>query len=305
MWGFLLILLSSATANAELCDASKKFCGYFKGSGSSTGAPIRGGKIKINPAAVPVEKGTGIEAIFFDGVDFSLVKGFGRVGAGISMSNSEDTFFGAPGIELPENSLRRHKNFKKYDSKKYALATAFKVYGNKKSGMKQFETNLGLMGKYNTLTKSILGGMGVSGKAGFFTYGYSVYRDETKLDYGIYNINNDATTQFFVETASIGIFLHSVALDYALLRQVTNDTWTTKVITASLLLKRAIFTLASREEISSRPAYNYRGQYLEGKEKKKDIFLGAQVNMGKYLLAGLFYNYYTLHELSLGATVFF
>ncbi len=307
-WGIaVLLLMSCFSASAELCDASKKFCGYWPGSsgGSGTGAPTRGGKIKVNPAAVPVEKGTGLEMILFDGADFALVKGFGRVGAGISLSNSEDTFFGAPGIELPEDNLTRHDKQKKFNSQKFTLATAVKVYDNKKNGMKQFEANLGIMGKYNTLTKSTLGGAGVAGKMGFFTYGYGVYRDETRLDYGRYGLTDKPVTGFYVETASIGVFLHSVALDYAILRMVTNDVWTTKVLTASLLLKKTILTLATRTETSSRPAYNTSRKVLELKEDKNDIFLGAQFNVGKHWMLGLFYNYYTLHELALGVTVFF
>lgn len=304
--GVWLLLLFSAPALAELCDHSKKFCGYWPGSSSpSTGAPTRGEKIKINPAAVPTEKHTGIEMIIFDGADFALVKGFGRVGAGISMSNSEDTFFGTPSIELPEDKLQRHQKKKKYEGQKYTLAGAFQVYSNKKSGMKQFDTNLGLMGKYNKATKHTLGGVGLSGKAGFFTFGYSLYKDETQLDYARYGLDVKATTPFYVETANIGMFLRSLALDYAISRMVTNDTWTTKTMTASLLLKRTILTLASRTETSTRPAYNTTLQALERKTEKKDIFAGVQFNIGKYFLGGVFYNYYTLREIALGVTVFF
>lgn len=306
VWGIIFLALLPSLAFGELCDQSKKFCGYWPGSSSaSTGAPTRGGKIKINPAAVPVEKSTGIEAIIFDGADFALVKGFGRVGAGISMSNSEDTFFGAPGIELPSSFQKRHVEKKKYTSQKYTLASAFQVYSNKKQDMKQFDANLGVMGKYNKATKHALGGAGLSGKLGPFTYGYSVYKDETQLDYSTYGVSRTPTTGYFVETMSVGIFLRSAAIDYAVLRMVTNDTWTTNVLTGSLLLQRTILTVAQRTEKSTRPAYNYNSKVLESQEKKKDLFMGAQVNIGKYFLGGLFYNYYMLHELSLGLTLFF
>jgi hypothetical protein len=293
-------------ASAELCDPSKKFCGYLSGRGSGGGgSPTRSSQIKINPSAVPVEKGTGLEAIIFDGVDFSIIKGFGRVGAGISMSNSEDTFFGAPSIELPENYRERQTGNKKYESQKYTLATAFQVYNNKKSGMKQFTSNLGVMGKYNTETKHILGGAGVSGRAAFFTYGYSVYKDETRRKYDRYGATGlYGDTPFMVETASFGVFLRSLAVDYAILRTITNDTWTTSVLTASLLLKRTILTAAWRTEISTRPDYDATLQVLEAREEKKDMFLGAQFNVGKHWLLGVFYNYYNLHELALGATLF-
>jgi hypothetical protein len=298
--------LVPAFATAELCDHSKKFCGYWPGSSSpSTGAPTRGGKIKINPAAVPVEKSTGIETIMFDGFDFALVKGFGRVGAGISMSNSEDTFFGAPSIELPEDYKTRQEKKKKYDSQKYALAGATRLYSNKKTDMKQFDLNLGLLGKYNQETKNITGGAGLSGKLGPFTYGYAVYRDETQLNYSRYGLDLKPVTKFFVESMSIGLFLRSAAIDYAILRMVTNDEWTVKVLTGSLLLKRTILTLAFRTEKSQRPNYDPTFKQLEIKEEKKNTFLGVQFNIGKHFLGGVFYNYYTLRELSLGLTVFF
>src|SRR5262245_2124011 len=104
---FLLIFVLSPWAKAELCDHSKHFCGYAPGSsGKGGGAPTRGGKIRINPSAVPTEKGLGIEGIIFEGVDLSLVKGMGRVGAGISPSASESTFFGPPALENPEDYLQ-------------------------------------------------------------------------------------------------------------------------------------------------------------------------------------------------------
>lgn len=293
-------------AEAKLCDSSKQSCGYWPGSSDpSTGAPTRGSKISINPAAVPTEKGTGIETIIFDGVDVALVRGMGRVGAGISPSASESIFFGPPSLELPEDYLERRIGAKKYESKKFTLATAFRVYDNKKSSLRQFDVNLGLLGKYNQLTRQVTGGAGLRGKIGPFTYGYSVYSDQTQLDYADYGLEEKPVTRFYVETISGGIFLKSAALDYSRLRMITNDVSTVGVFTASLLLKKTILTVAFRAEESAKPDYDSTTKTLQDRRKKSDTFLGAQVNVGRYLLAGLFYNYYTLDELSIGATVFF
>ncbi len=262
--------------------------------------------MRINPSAVPVEKGFGAEAILFDGsVDFALVKGMGRVGAAISPSNSEETFFGPPGLELPEDLARRKADQKKFPSQKITLATAFGLMNNKKTGLERFEANVGVMGKYNKLTHSTTPGGGVSGVAGPLTYGYSIYSDQTQLDYGIYGSTQKPVVKYFVETFSIGAFLHSLAIDYSILRMVTNDVATTSLLTGTLLLKRCLITLAARHEISARPAYNYTLLKLETKEDKDESFAGVQVMISNHFMAGAFYNYYTLRELSLGATLFF
>jgi hypothetical protein len=213
-------------AHAELCDASEHYCGYFPGSQSrsSGGAPTHGGKVRINPSAVPIEKGLGLEAILFDGgADFAIVKGLGRVGAAISPSNSEETFFGPPGIELPEDMLERKIGKHKYPAHKITLATSFNLLNNNNSGLSRFLLNFGVMGKYNQFTHAVTPGAGVTGIAGPFTYGYSVFRDQTQVDYARYGLATKPVTNYFVETYSVGAFLDSLAVDYSVLRMVTND----------------------------------------------------------------------------------
>lgn len=294
-------------AHAELCNASERFCGFGPGNASeSTGAPTRGSKVRINPSSVPTGKSLGLEFIYFDqSVDFALVKGLGRVGAAISPSNSEETFFGPPGIELPEDLLKRNQDKHKFPAQKVTLASAIGLFNNKHSDLTRFELNVGFMGKYNRLTHAITPGGGLSGVAGPFTFGYSLYRDQTQLDYGLYGLSQKPVTNYYVETYSVGAFLNSLAIDYSVLRMITNEIATTSVVTATLLLNRSLVTVAVRRESSNRPAYNYDLARLETKIDKSDIFAGAQYAIFDHLMAGIFYNYYVLREYSVGATLFF
>lgn len=303
-----LILITPLVVRAEICDHARQFCGYARGGGaSSTGAPTRGSKVRINPAAVPVEKGFGLESIIFDGADFALVKGFGRVGAGISPSNSEETFFGPPSIESEYEYLIRKYEVRKYPSQKYSLATGVRLWSNKKSGIKRMEFNLGAIGRYNKLTKKILGGGGVNGSLGPITFGASRYADQTRFE-DPFLIPNATTVirDYYVNSLSVGLFLHSMALDYSVLQMQENSESTTRLFTASLLLKRTMITYSYRHEHSDRPVYNRSTNSVEyGIENKYENFYGVQFNLGKYWMLGAFYNYYLLREYSLGATFFF
>ena len=153
---FALNALAASVGHAYLCDASKQFCGDKGGySGGSGGAPTRGSKIRLNPAVIPLDQSFGGEFLYFDNsVDFAIVKGLGRIGAAISPSNSEETFFGPPGVEVSSDFLTRHQEKHKYPSQKITLATAFGLLNNKRSGLSRFEINLGVMGKYNRKTEA-------------------------------------------------------------------------------------------------------------------------------------------------------
>lgn len=263
--------------------------------------------MRINPAAVPVEKGFGLESIFYDGADFALVKGFGRIGAGISPSNSEETFFGPPSIESEYEYLNRKYEEKKYPSQKYSVATGVRLWTNKKSGVKRIELNLGVIGRYNKLTKKVLGGGGINGSLGPITFGASRYADQTQFeDPFLTPAVTTVVRDYHVNSLSVGLFLHSLALDYSILRMQENSESTTTLVTASLLLKRAMLTYSHRRENSDRPVYHRATNSVEyGIENKYENFYGLQFNLGKYWMLGAFYNYYLLREYSAGATFFF
>lgn len=296
---FTLNAVIASVGHAYLCDASKQFCGDKGGySGGSGGAPTRGSKIRLNPAVIPLDQSFGGEFLYFDSsVDFAIVKGLGRIGAAISPSNSEETFFGPPGVEVPSDFLTRHQEKHKYPSQKLTLATAFGILDNKRSGLSRFEVNFGVMAKYNRKTAALNAGGGLSGVAGPFTFGYSLYRDETDLE--------TIVTRYSVETYSIGAFLGPLVVDYSNLRMyTTTETLLTTMVTGTVLLSRILITCSVRNERSSRPEYVPATNSLEYNLDKQEIFGGIQYGATRNIMLGAFYNYYLMREASFGVTIF-
>jgi hypothetical protein len=282
-------------------------CWLSKGNSSSSPAyPSKSSTININPSAVPVDKGFGIETVYYDGLDFALIKGTGRIGAAISPSNNEEGFFGPPGLELDPEYLQRKINGDKYKSQKVSLATAVNLYNNKKKGMKQFMLNLGLIAKYNTVANEILGGGGLGTVLGPFTLGYSANTDLYVLEKEKYGLMEDLRVPYTVQAFSAGIFLNSLALDYSYLTMDYEDQPLSHVqlVTASVFLKRVILTASRRREDSFRPEYDYENKILVPKQIKYEYFGGVQVGITKTVMLGAFYNYYLLRELSFGLTLF-
>lgn len=307
--GFFLIgLAGTPPAQAKLCNPAKERCWLNKGNSTSSPAyPSKNSSININPSAVPVDDGFGIEALTYDGEwDFALVKGTGRIGAAISPTNGEEAFFGPPGLELNGEYLERKIEREKYESQKINLATAFNIYKNKKSGMRQFILTLGVIGKYNTVSEDIHPGGGVGMILGPLTLGYSLSQDKYVLEKDVYQLSEDIPVPYEIETVSVGIFLNSLALDYSELKMTYEDNELSRVslITASLLLKRVILTASRRREDSYRPAYNFKTKSLEQQQFKYEYFGGVQVGVTKTIMLGAFYNYYLLREISFGLTWF-
>lgn len=277
-------------------------------SGKSTSAPAypsTKSSVNINPAAVPVRDAVGGEALFYKGDwDFSIVKGTGRVGAAISPSNSEETFFGPPGYERFFEYVQRKSQKEKYVSSKITLATGVQVLTNKRKDLKRFELNLGVLLKYNKDTRLVRPGGGFSGVLGPFTFGFSVYKDDFLMVYEPYLNRANEVQSFQVNTYSIGIFLNSLAVDYSLLYSHASDPFAVSILTGSLFLQRWILTVSNRAEASSRPKYNFAKKLWELSEIKRDWFFGSQFAVTKTLLVGGFFNYYLLSELSVGLTLF-
>jgi hypothetical protein len=304
---FFVIFCSQVEAMDVECYMSDR-CNNRAVRGSS-GNPSTGAQIKINPSAVPTDQGFGIEGILFkDQVDLALVRGTGRVGAAISPSNSEETFFGPPGFENPEDQYQRKYESEKYPNQKYTLAVAGNVFDNKKSGLNTINLKLGAMVKYNKLTKGFRGGAGLNGVLGPITFGASAYNDQTELN--DYVLGEELKTQinYKVQTYNVGLFLNSVVLDYSHLRLTeTDDSNPAEIslITISLLINKFILIASKRTEDSSRLNYNYDTKLLETQQLKTDYFGGMQFRVNKTLMLGAFYNYYLLRELSFSATLFF
>lgn len=303
----------TSSAFAKLCNPAKEACWLSKGRGgsSSPAYPSSNSSIQINPAAVPVEETFGLETVVYsEEWDLALVRGLGRVGAAISPSNNEESFFGPPGFESSENFLQRKIDREKYESQKITGAAAFNIVSNKKTGMKQFRINFGVMGKYNRVSGQVLPGAGLSGIAGPLTFGYSHSKDQYVLEAEKYGLLENLDYRYSLDTFSLGLFLKSLALDYSILKinmdrdELGGADADVRILTASLLLKRWILTAAERREDSLRPEYNSETKTLSVSTVKKSLFGGVQFGVTKTILIGVFYNYYQLEETSLGLTFY-
>ena len=302
------VVAGAPIAEAELCNPAEEFCGFIHGhqSSGSPAKPSASNTVRINPAAVPTEKTLGIESILYKGeADFGLIRGLGRIGAAISPSNSDETFFGPIGLELPESLANRRLNKTKYPSQKLTLATSFNAL-KKGGGLTHSEINIGVLAKYNELTNVLNPGGGVSGSLGPLSFGYALYNDQTQIDQSIIGNSTKYILNSLVQTTSVGLYLGSLAVDYSTLKLTTNtDSATVTVATASLILKRGIATIANRNEQSTFGRYNFDTGLVDTLNHKNEYFGGLQVAVGSHVMVGAFYNYYLLRELSAAGFFFF
>lgn len=296
------------TMALALCNPATEVClGYERKGNSAPAYPSRGSSIRINPSAVPTEDGFGVETIMFKNqFDFSLVKGTGRVGAAISPTNGEETFFGPPGFELDPDLLKRRRDQDKYSSQKIALATAFSLFKNRRDGLEKVELNLGVVAKYNRLSQGVWPGVGLSAVGGPIKFGYAVGKDEQVIDETSLGLDQKLNLRYMNETYSFGLYLNSLAIDYSIMRLFPDglDTMTVNLLTASVFVKSAILTAALRTEDSTRPAFDEETRTLIQKQIKQEVFAGAQLTATKTIMFGCFYNYYAMREFSLGLTLF-
>lgn len=305
----LIFMVAPAHAFTEgICNLGEFKCGRAKTSRSANANPSSTSRININPSAVPTEKGLGVEFIGYKNLyDAGLVRGLGRVGAAISPSNSEDTFFGAPAYETDSEYLLRKEERRKYRGQKVTLATAFNLFEVKKSNLRRASLNLGVLAKYNQSTYATTPGAGLNGILGPFSYGYSVYRDETLIsestlpDGGLYR----EKLQSIVESYSVGIYLNSLILDYSSLRMQNTGVEHVNLSTATLLLDRFIISFSERRETSRRSHYNFQTKVLDVENPKVEQFYGVQMKETGNFSLGVMYNYYLLRELSGTLTLLF
>lgn len=306
----LLVFLITQAAQAEI-DLECYFKGNCSSRRSSSNNPSSGNQVRINPATVPTDEGFGIEGLFYKSeVDVSLVRGTGRIGAAISPSNSEETFFGPPGFEMDLEYQNRKQEAQKLPNQKFNLSTSFNLINKQGSPLETYTLNFGLMAKYNKLTSALNPGAGLSATWGALSLGGSIYNDETRVPFSSFYpaYVDEITLKYQVQTYNVGLFLNSLILDYSHLRLTADEIqnpYEVSIISASLVLKNFVITAAKRTEDSDRPLYNFDTKLLETQKIKDDYFAGVQYRVRKNIMVGLFYNYYLLHEASIAATILF
>lgn len=279
----------------------------FRSSTAPT-QPTSGSRLNLNPSAVPVEEGFGVEALTYKGAwDLSIVKGTGRIGSALSASTNEETFFGLPAYEDPQAYERRKRSGEAFVSGKYVGALSFGLLANKKQGLKRAELNAGVIARYNQITKNTWVGAGISGVLGPLTFGYAATPDESAIDYEKLGLPVQEQFRYRTDTLSAGLYLTNVVFDYSQMRTVReadDDEIKTTVTTLGFIYKSVILTLSQRSEDSLRPVYSSSLQQLTYENPKVERFMGLQFLAGKHAMIGVFSNYYLAEEISLGLTVF-
>ena len=265
--------------------------------------PTKSDSVRLNPAEVPFDSVTGIESIYYGGsFDFALVKGLGRVGAAISPSNNQETFFGAPAVETSQDFFYRADARQKYVAPKYTLAGGVSLISKDGEGLRHLDISIGALAKYNKVTGHVKAGGGILAIAGPIWLGASKYQDEDVIETQSPNL----VFPIDVTVLSGGLATSSVSVDYSILKVDSSLVPSTAtVITVTGFIKRAIFTVARRDVDSGKPRFDFNQDILVYDQKKTDYFGGAQYRLAPFLVVGVFYNYYLLHEGSIGATVFF
>ena len=302
----LVIETSSVFAAKRLCELLSVYecpSGSGRSYSRSVGAsmPTSSSAFSINPSSMSLDKGWGFEILKFENYyDISFVTGTGRIGAGLSTSQPENTFFGNMASEETSDYQTRIVSGEKFESSKLNLATAVNLYGKAQNSL--LAVNLGVMGIYNKDLKKITPGGGISVELGPLSFGMALVND--------YWLDPNATNRYLKQrtiTYSLGLKLPFFAIDYALFKNDLDfdPDNNIKIFITSFFFKKWMAIYGSRTETSFRSTYDYETKTFSSLNMEKtNVFLGAQYSVHKYLLLGIFHNYYLLNGYSVGLTLF-
>lgn len=269
----------------------------------------------LNPANVSVDRGFGGEVLVQPNnpLQFNLVGGSGRFGGALISPTLENSFFGVRAPELDENFLERNKEKKRFDPKKLNFALAGRIFREKNYGL-----DFGILLKRHSEVKIIRPGLGLSGRAGPFTFGASQYKDDFWLDFKHTNMAGTSIPystlygkdsyheSYRVTTVSAGVKLWNLSLDAGEITtdkyQFTKDKAKIRIYSASLAWNNFLFNFGQRREDSFTP--KFKDDVLKYSRIKKANYAGVQYSWWRPLVVGVHYNYFLLNEVSATFTIF-
>jgi hypothetical protein len=316
LFSLLVLTFYSAASFAEedLCE----FFMYCPGASSKSS----GGKSlpsviisgSLNPSTLSKIKGFGVEAVLQpnNSPGYGIVTGTGKVGALVS-SSQENTFFGNRSIELDFDTYNRYEDDKRYKNNKYSFAAGFGVINGK-----NFALDLGFSGIYNKDTSRLNPGVGITGNLYVLTFGYTIYRDDTKITFndqfdpqtGIpYSVlfNSPTYEETFTGSAiMLGLKLGDVFFDYSIIKtkyDFYQEDTQIKILSGSYGYKKFLFNLAFRNEES--PNLKYADHMMVDERVKKDVYVGMQYSAFKHVLLGAAYNRFLLNDVSASVVLSF
>lgn len=282
---------------------------------SSQSFPSSSSAAAMNPSAVSVDRGFGVEVLYqkHNPMDFNFRTGTGTVGGSIISSSRENSFFGNRTVEIDEDFRDRQNAEHRYQNQKLNLAIGARLITKGPLGL-----DAGISLKRHNLIKDINYGGGISGRFGPFHFGTSFYYDDFRLELGdrtnSYTQTNYSQTygstnydeRFVVTNYSIGTKFKALALDFGYIRSMYKfDNNDTKIYlySAAYSFKDILLNGALRKELSQRLQYSHGNLYRQ--RTKTEWYGGVQAAISKRIIMGLQYNCFLLRELSLTTTIFF
>jgi len=268
--------------------------------------PSTSSAANLNPANVSFDRGLGIEAIAQSGNStvFNLATGTGKLGGALISSNVENGFFGNRTIESNEKYLSRNRYKKQFPSKKLTLALGRKVINQRK-----YALDAGVILKSHSQIRRINPGFGLSGRFQMFSFGASYYQDDFFLrqeDRPQSITKESYAEKFMVTTYSAGVRIMNFSFDAGIIRskiKFWDDETFINLYSASYRYKHLLLNVAKRLEASN--MVYFENDTLTNRKYKNEVFGSLQVSLGKYLIAGIAYNYFLLRETSFNASLYF
>lgn len=303
---FVLIFISSLVyAEYDPCRHIKiPSCGNRFSINKTTGSSqSTSGTAFSIPSSMADVRGLGIEGIIWDGIEASIVTGNGKVGAGVSSSNTDDTFFGNTAKEYFQDYRDRISNDEggRYKFKKMSLGLATRIYQGKK---KYIHVNGGVISKYISSTSHWHFGGSLSGVIGPLNLGYARFKDEgQRTNLGASGLRE--SLEFNVDTYTVGLNLPFISFDYTLFRNDLSEENKVEIYSYGLFLYKWMVSYGRRVETSTRQQYDFETKQFSSVERKWSSFFGVQYRTSRKWVFGAMANYYLNNELSFVVTGFF
>jgi hypothetical protein len=287
---FPILGLHPVLAQADDCDFYRKFLpgiyeinctgGHKVHAASGSGSASVADSFNINPGALPTEPSPyGVEVIANRGRSdaaplgfyFSIIKGFHKIGAGVSTA-SNNTFYGNDIVQR-QYGTSEYANFDPPETPKSKLpnlnvGTSFAIIPAR--GELKTSLSLGLSGRYNHVTSTFGGGAGLLINSSYFTIGGGVVTERPVSFLG----------QINYYSATFGVKLFVVELESSWLWNsgaITLDP--VQIGTLTVNLGHLILTAAERSLYFQREGNVFQTHYA------------VQVQVSKNLTLGYLYNY--------------
>jgi hypothetical protein len=156
------------------------------------------------------------------------------------------------------------------------------------------------VGNYNKNIRKVSLGLGFAVSWLGFHVGAARFKDFT------FNKETNVTNRFYTNTFTFGAQIAKLGIDWSYIKSYSLIESRVRVLSASLFLKKFMFTYGLRSEESFFPKYRYDSDTFDLSEtRKEETFLGAQWLPKDWLILGLYSNYYLNRRMSLGVTIFF